>query len=317
MIRTLPPGWIDLSIGEAEIVRNTIIKIYGKPKIKINNFDYCYQKPAGWDKLVDLMKERFGKKYVFITNGAKHALCAMSYAIKKLNHDSINFITPYWSQLPWVFESGGISVKYNKNNDVNEIIQDKSNKSPILLVSPNNPDGYLTNYDLIGKTNNLIIHDAAYASKMYTDDIRVIGDVAIHSFSKLLGFSSVRCGVLSTNDDQIASLVSEYIEGSTMGCSIPSQKLIYQYVSNNVLDNTELQQIVRSHLTDARKMWSSVFDINLNNCGMFELLNCDIERFKNSKINAIDGVHFGISGSVRVNLACDIKTTKIATERFL
>ena len=94
----LPDGWIDVSIGEAHLVRQNLLDIFqisGELELGyLKDKDLIYPDPTGYQPLVDHLEDKHNAP-VIITNGAKQGLGAAFYALKKKGYGYCGMKSPY------------------------------------------------------------------------------------------------------------------------------------------------------------------------------------------------------------------------------
>src|SRR5271165_2317037 len=105
-IPKLDASWIDLSVGEAHIVRDALFntldlnRSQNKPMIDLHTFNKCeYQPPTGYQPLVKFLENKYQAPIV-ITNGAKNALGAVFYALHKMNKPILGMRKVNWALIP-------------------------------------------------------------------------------------------------------------------------------------------------------------------------------------------------------------------------
>lgn len=323
----LPEGFINAAIGEPHMVRDNFISIFQIEKElkvgQINQQELIYPAPVGYDPLVKFLEARHGAP-VIITNGAKQALGACFYAIKKLGWNTCSMKTPYWALIPPLATMHGVH---------SSLVPEPcpSDGNPFLLLAPNNPDGQCDNpsklleWEEQYKHADLpLIHDAAYYTHIYlpkTHTLPAIGDVQIYSISKMLGLSGLRIGYVVCKNAKMYSLIQEYMEAMTVGVSIASQSWLYS--AFKVMDqNPDLVQqfetTCANTLKDNKRLCLEInpdvlevpADIKYS-VGMFAWLKVGPKAdFFKSKINLISGDLFGGPGRVRMNLAWSTEQMK-------
>jgi aspartate/methionine/tyrosine aminotransferase len=311
----LEEGWIDLSVGEAHVVREALLKTFSLSPYelpsRVNLFEYpC---PTGYSKLVQLLEDKY-KYPVIITNGAKQALSAVFYAIKKQGKQSVGVRNPYWALLKPLAEANGLKFITDKNKDFESY----------LCVAPENPTNFMPTMEAMKldetKLKDLgipFIHDGAYFTRTYLPpsfSLEVIGDVQIYSASKMFGLSGIRLGWVVCKNKEFYSLIKEYVEMMTVGVSTISQVFLYdlmnrmngypaktqqfEFISNDAL--IESKKIVKGIRSDVLEVPAD-FEKSVGMFGLFKKgPKLDLKK---SKINVVDGEHFGAPGYVRMNLA--------------
>lgn len=312
----LPEGWIDLAIGEPEVVRKNLITVLNKtkfnPLLASNNLNsHIYPPSEGVPQLVEFLKQKHGYKYVVITVGAKQGISAALHAVKgKRKSLKIYVPTPYWLSFPALFEKEGVKMTHKV-----------SESKVVLLTDPNNPDG---KSPTVNTKNKTVIFDGAYHSQQYLapgKQVEKIGDIQIFSFAKMYGLSGLRVGYVCTDNQKYFEAMREYMEIMTMGVSTPSQysvlaleewfqanKQYKKYFNDLCLRDLGLNRI------KLRELNKDILDTSeISRKGMFAFLKKGKEFdkiAKEAKVAVVDGEPFGQEGYVRINLAVD--TTKFS-----
>lgn len=322
----LPEGFLDVSVGEAHIVRDNLFQVfdcscYTLPKVQ---HMYEYPDPQGYNPLVRLLEEKH-KAPVIITNGAKQALAACMYMVKKLGGQTIGLPCPWWCLLPPLIEASGLkaTTSYQQSDAA-------------LVVVPNNPDGYLPSLDELKsleqecKDKNItFIHDAVYYNNIYlpTDyPAATLGDIQIYSLSKSLGLSGCRTGYIVCRDTTKYNVLREYVEMMTVGVSILSQIFLYDLLDRMRSYPTltsRFEWLSYSDLQKSKEIFSTVnpevVEVPLDfvkTPGMFAFVKCPMDVLTKAKINAVDGFYFGMPGYVRINLAFPEATMQEIVKRL-
>lgn len=320
----LPSGFIDVSVGEPHLVRDTLLDIFDiKEELRAGHLTVeglMYPYPTGYQPLVSLLEEKHGHP-VIITNGAKQALGAVFYALKKLGHTEVGMRLPYWALIPPLVTMHGLESKFE---DPATTIPAEMPVRPHLLLAPNNPDGKcyspkeLQQMDQIYKTAGVpLIHDAAYYTHIYlpeTHTLPTVGDVQIYSISKMLGFSGLRIGYVVCRNMEFYRLIQEYMEAMTVGVSIASQTWLYDLMSRRMKPYPTLVQKFEAVCATAMKenkklclgIRPEVLEVPsdlVSQSGMFGWFKVGPKAdLTQSKVNFIDGALFGVPGMVRMNL---------------
>lgn len=316
----LPPDWIDVSVGEPHLVRDNLFKIFQlEEELTISRLkmdDLVYPPPNGLPALVKHLEDKHGAP-VIVTNGAKQALGAVFYALKKLGHNNVSMKDPYWCLVPPLARMHGLEAWLHEPNP--------DNGSPYVLLAPNNPDGSCGSPEELKATaqqykdkNIPFIHDAAYYTHIYlpeTHTLPVIGDVQIFSISKMLGLSGLRLGYVVCRNPEYYKLILEYMEAMTVGVSMASQTWLFDLLDRRMRSFPTLVQKfegVSSMELEANKklclkLDPEILEVPANLVeipGMFGWFKVGPKAdFTKSKINLIDGSLFGRVGMVRMNLA--------------
>lgn len=321
---------VDVSVGEPYLVRNALGKHIDLKTLRLDvpTEEYCYQNPSGYNSLVKLLSNYYGAPTV-ITNGAKQALAASFYALNQMGFNDCGMKLPYWALIPPLSKQYGIkSLFHNPLDDYSR---------PYLLLSPNNPDGSFEAFndvnvaaDKFAQNNMPFIHDAAYYTYSYVNranDLLPFGSAQIYSASKMLGLSSVRVGWITSKDEEFLSHVKYYMETTTVGSSVLSQKLIYNILStlfSNYAMKNEFENETYDKLTQNKKLLLTINndlldvpkDIELLQ-GMFAFIKVNnTTRLNNSLVNFINGDPFGKPGYVRMNLAFEPSVFKTIIDKI-
>jgi aspartate/methionine/tyrosine aminotransferase len=320
----LPPGWIDLAVGEAHVVRHAMQVAYGPSLFNLEGVaDGCdYQAPEGYMPLVQALEERYGD-HVVITSGAKQGLLAVFYALRKLGQTHLAMRSPYWSQMPEAIRLGGLGL---------HLSNEPTWGTSYLVVSPNNPDGHITSVDeahelqkKCDKLKTFLVHDAAYHTPVYVDDDRSLAGTTVYSASKMYGLSGLRVGWVVTDDERIAKLASDYVEASTVGVSLLSQQILYNIVEHERLHPSEADTfhiMARELLNKNKRLVQTLSPEVLDTSDMPEhgifgwfkpgpKFNPEL-----AQVRIPPGSAFGDSTRARINLAIDNSLLSLAVERL-
>ena len=311
---SMPEGWLDCSIGEPHIVREIFASIFDITQYTLPNVEgmFEYPEPKGYKPLVSLLEDKY-QAPIIITNGAKNALGASFYALKKMGKFNVGMRTPYWALIPPLVKAHGL-------NPLPSYVGADAN----LLLLPNNPDGFTSTPEAIQRFSEVckerkvpLIHDAAYYTKTYMPihyPLNTVGDIQIYSISKMLGLSGLRIGFVVCPNVEFYKYIQEYMETMTVGVSIVSQMFSYDllkrmYSSPALTKRFEVLSSIA--LYESKKIFKQInpeileVDSNLEHvAGMFGWFKVGPKAdFSKAKINIIDGTLFGKPGMVRINLA--------------
>lgn len=324
----LPEGWIDVSVGEPHIVREILLETFPDATDLSEGFPVVdrmheYPSPAGYQPLVEFLTAKHGAPVV-ITNGAKQALGASFYALKKMGRGVMGMRTPYWALIPPLANMHGVQCVDLHNN----------HWDGCLCLSPNNPDGYVEDLRVLHREcrrqNKPLIHDAAYYTHSYLPthhDLTAHGDVRIYSISKMLGLSGLRLGYAVCPNPEFHRYIQEYMEAMTVGVSILPQIFLnglmrtmdYQPALTRDFESMSFEEL-RQNKDMMTQVDPEVLEVPLDyqfTPGMFGWFKmgpkCD---FTKARINAIDGALFGAPGMVRMNLAFDSRRMTEIVERL-
>jgi aspartate/methionine/tyrosine aminotransferase len=339
----LPPDFIDCSVGEPYLVRSALISAFDLESIESNikTNDFVYPDPAGHEPLVKLLEDKYNARIV-ITNGAKQGLSAAFYALQQMGSYSLGTKSPYWALIPPLAKMHGLNIVAT-DPDIGATIRhyEKFNldrkHDAYLLVAPNNPDGSCSSSEELQaqaseyKDDSIpFIHDAAYYSHLYLPEdhsLPRIGDVQIHSMSKSLGLSGLRCSYVVCSNSKFYDLIKYYIDHTTVGVSLASQTILFQLLSmmdKNPNLNKKFEQTSRAQLKENKKLCleisSEVLELPenvINLPGMFLFAKVGPKAdFKKSKLNFVDGTPFGMPGYIRMNLAFPYDKMKEVVKRL-
>lgn len=316
----LPPEFIDVSVGEPHVVRETLLETFDLDlthhPIQTVDRMHEYPLPTGYGPLVEFLEEKHGAP-VIITNGAKQALGASFYALKRMGKTSVGMRTPYWALIPPLVEMHGLKC---------EAVDTKYKYDAMLSLAPNNPDGFIAPPDLLKMASDFskdigvpFIHDAAYYTHVYlppTYELELLGDAQIYSISKMLGLSGLRLGYVVCPNPKFYQYIQEYMEAMTVGVSVIPQiflenlfKTMEHYPELTESFESKSRQALKNAKEIMHEVDPEILEIpdNLTETpGMFGWFKvgpaCDLVK---AKINAIDGALFGVPGMVRMNLAFD------------
>ena len=321
----LPNDYIDAGIGEAHVVRDTLLSIFDVSACDLPNDKsiFEYQEPQGYKPLVQLLENKY-QAPVIITNGAKQGIGAVCYALKQLGKSNLMLPRPWWCLIPPLMEMHG----------VNHITEDDPKMDSYLCVAPNNPCGNMPNMKLLSETMKErgipFVHDAAYFSHTYLPQgykLDSFGDAQIYSISKMYGLSSLRLGFVTCPNTELYKLILHYVEAMTVGASIVSQIFLYnllnrmcgyptltekfEHLSYEAIRNNKL--LIKEINPEILELPNNIEGTN----GMF--LFCKIKDYSvldRAKINTISGEHFGMPGYVRMNLALEEDKIKEIVRRL-
>jgi len=328
----LPADFIDCSVGEPHLVREVLFKYFNLDDYVMPQPEKCweYPSPFGYKPLVQMLEDKHGHPVV-ITNGAKQALGATFYALKKINKQLVGMVTPYWALLPQLLSMHGLQYT-TSSSMINSL--SSSNIDSFLLLAPNNPDGQfpiLSAVEDACKSLKLpLIHDAAYYTHIYvprTESLKTYGDAQIFSISKMFGLSGLRIGYVVCPNPEFYNYVREYVEHMTVGVSIASQVFLADLINkmkNNPDSTLKFEEECSQALSHVKRSMlevdKEVLDIpesSVNNCGMFGFFKTG-PKFDQQKarLNFISGTPFGMPGMIRMNLAWNAVQIKEIVKRL-
>jgi aspartate/methionine/tyrosine aminotransferase len=322
----LPSDWIDVSVGEPHVVREILLKHFNVDGYSLPQPEHvwAYPHPTGYQPLVQMLEEKHGHP-VIITNGAKQALGATFYALKKLGKQNLGMMEPYWALIPPLVEMHGLTPAIGKH---------PFNVDAFLALAPNNPDGafpYLDCLEDACQSKNIpLIHDAAYYTHVYlpaSTELKVYGDAQIFSISKMLGLSGLRLGYVVCKNGDFYRLIQEYMEAMTVGVSITSQIFLADLLVRMREAPEKFLQFEEEAATALQASKQALLQVNqevllvspqsVDKPGMFGWFKTG-PKFDQQKarVNTIDGKFFGIPGFVRINLALKVSDINEIVRRF-
>lgn len=324
--RRLGPGTLDLCVGEAHLVRQSLKAAYPPDLFELGTLDDCtYQHPSGWPPLVDLL-ERRTNGHVVVTCGAKQALCAVFAALRQRGLYGVSLRSPYWSQMYSAIVSARLRPVF-----IDRPLQGCAH----LVVSPNNPDGHVTTPTefkaLHARCVDLqvpLVHDAAYHDDVYTTAATPVkADVSIHSVSKATGMSGLRVGYVSIDPafGWLYEGVMRYVEATSVGVSLPAQWFLHELLAHDdryPSDRRAFVALAQDRLDKARRIVSgldpNVLDVKgAPDHGMFGWYKVG-RRFdpREANVHVAPGRAFGDPTKVRLNLAVPHNTLRTAVARL-
>jgi aspartate/methionine/tyrosine aminotransferase len=314
----LPPDFIDVSVGEAHVVREVLYSIFDIDSYRMQSVPRMeYPLSTGYEPLVHFLEEKYGSPVV-ITNGAKQGLSAAFYALQCMGKQTVGMRSPHWALLPPLLKIHGLDF-------VAPDAWDYDHDTPVydsyLSVSPNNPTGAITNLQEVShfmKENGIpLIHDAVYYSHVYLPRsyaLQQYGDVQLYSASKSFGLSGLRIGWAVCPNPDFYKYIQEYMETITVGVSVLPQVFIHDlmlHMHQNPLMFERFEHKAASALKRSKEIMLGVrpeileIPENLPDiAGMFGWFKVGPKAdFTKAKINVIDGSLFGAPGFIRMNLA--------------
>lgn len=324
----LPEGWIDTSVGEPYVVREILDQNFdlGINELRMLNTLprverlHEYPLPTGYPPLVEFLEKKHGAP-VIISNGAKQALGACFYAIRKMGYGACVMRKPYWALIPPLSKMHDVESVFEVGPTLNNV-----ESVPYLLLAPNNPDGHMPEHlteiaQEYKEANRPLIHDAAYYTHSYLPrsyKLEQLGDVQIYSVSKMLGLSGLRIGYAVCSNPIFYRYIQEYMEAMTVGVSNISQIFLEQLFKSMERDPklaTQFEDQCLEALIYAKKAMlkidPEVLEVPANVAdipGMFGWFKVGAAcNFNKAKVNVIDGSLFGMPGMVRINLGFNAK----------
>lgn len=312
----LPPGWIDMGIGEAFIVRETLMSTFRSLKSwsPSRKLSFSYQEPRGLPHLVNTLTLMYGMP-VTVTVGAKNGLFLVFKALRRMGYSGIVSTAPYWASFPAIASEAGLEFLV-LDRDIST--QNLTASSHVLLVtSPNNPDCLTTKGNDLEEFRSMgirVIHDAVYSSKAYGFDQEDLNaDVRVFSAAKMFGLSGIRVGWIVTSWRELDMHLQDLTETITSGVCVLAQSMIADVI-NLLKENTRLAEKFYKESSDAlalnRKAILSalgdsvskdVIEAALSRGGMFVWLP-DKGLNLSAAVRHVKGEAFGMPGWVRLSI---------------
>lgn len=323
----LPDGWLDLGIGEAKIVRDSLVKNVRTINAECEFFqdeELVYQPPAGNVRLLHELDAACKnldnyRGNIVATNGAKQGVLAALMTAKNRGCNRVGTLRPVWPPLVQSINALGMEHVYCDPLDTDKF-------DCYLLVSPNNPDGRcFTNDELLTidaklcQANKFLIHDAVYYCEPYVNaailggDFGVFGDVQLYGAAKMFGLSGARVGWAICRDNVTSLGMQEAVEISTAGVSGISQSVLANVLKQLRDDKEKRLRFLNDaskHLDKSRKAakrinekFAYVDEKQLPNFGAFAWLRKGpIYNAEAVKTIVVDGSSYGKPDFFRINL---------------
>ena len=322
----LPPGWIDLGIGEARLIRRSLERTLGVDfLLRSTDGELDYQPSQGCPELLSEI-ELLHKAPCVVTTGAKQAVYAALVVAKQRGCRSVGMMNPAWPPLVHAAQTIGLDVVIG--SDVTNMWCDC-----VLLVSPNNPDGRsFSPFELARLAERMkaegkfLIHDGAYACAPYVNlggVHPIVGDIQVHSVSKRFGLSGLRVGWAVARDEEVVAQLQDVIETMTAGVCGTAQgavaKLLKRLRANPALAELFMED-ARGSLelsrAAAREFNPEVLRVDGELAGAFAWC-LKGPKYDPSKlrIKVVDGAAYGHADRVRVNLVGDVEDVRELAKR--
>ena len=227
MMRGHDDGGYNFAVGEAFFLADNL---YWASTREAGYGPYYYPLAAGEKDFVEEIKLLHPGKHVVITNGCKQAIAAAMYAFKGQNHytSAIHSI-PYWPSYPTLIRASKLMIEEGESR-----LECLSLKLATLI---NNPNGTIA-------TEECDLLDCAYGHSVYGWQGEMPAHkVSVWSAAKLFGAAGLRLGWLVTDDAELAAKAALFVEITTSGVSVLSQRygaklLKYQREHTAIVDKT-------------------------------------------------------------------------------
>lgn len=320
----LLPGWIDLGIGEARLIRRALENTLGVDfLLRSEDAELDYQPAQGNAALLNEVETLHGAPCV-ATIGAKQGVYAALAVAKQRGCRRVGMRDPAWPPLVHAAQTLGLEV----------VLCEPTNGrfDCFLLVSPNNPDGFTHTpaelaviEEYLKADGKFLIHDAAYACKPYTHaPLAPVGDVQVVSVSKRFGLSGLRLGWAVARDESVVCDLQDVIETVTAGVCGTAQgavaKLLHRLRMNPrvaCLFEDECATLYAQSRSAALTFDPDVLKVDGGlPTGAFAWCKkgpkYDVEKLK---AKLVDGVAYGHPDHVRVNLVGDVEDVRELARR--
>ena len=322
----LPPGWVDLGIGEARIVRRALERTLGVDfLLRSEDSELDYQPVRGNAALLK-EAEHLHKAPCVATVGAKQAVFAALTVAKNRGYVRLGMRAPAWPPLVHAARSLNMDVVLCDPGAYDEY-------DCYLLVSPNNPDGFeyplasiLTLDQQLRAAGKFFIHDAAYACEPYTSTpLFTVGDVQVVSVSKRFGLSGLRVGWAVARDELVVHELQDVVETISAGVCGTAQgavaKLLKRLRVNPALTALYTAEC-RSSIDLAREAAKGFNSVVLAT-DPSQVMNGAFAWCKKGprfdaealKVKLVDGELYGCPGFARVNLVGDVADVRELARR--
>ncbi len=209
----------------------------------------------------------------------------------------------YLHSSPLIYAESPCYHRFFKFAELNNKKWIKHEHGLTIVTLPNNPDA---NYYF--SSNKSVIYDLNYNWPQYTKPQNYNFDVMVFGFAKGFGFASSRIGWALIKDKQLAENLKEYVELTSGGVSIQSQKLATRVIEREISRKENVFSYGKKILEDR---WQTIW---YNTKLPFELLNgrgmylwCMGECPK--QLKGVSGELMGVSSEYfRLNLGCSEET---------
>lgn len=272
LVRTVEDGRTNLAVGEPFFLHRPLkaLIVEPKPSAKMR----AYPPYGGMPELLEVLQDAHPNQHVVVTTGAKQALLAAFYALKRkrLGLTGVYHQAPHWPTYPTLAALSGLHFLADGQWPEENYIK--------VVSSPNNPDGRTINSaSMIREKCN--VWDAAYAHSVYGwDGVAPDHEISVWSAAKLLGLSGHRVGWLLTQDPVLAEHAADYVEKTTSGVNVYSQLKIaatLRWMRGNPVDTARAYSRAHAILGNNGAAFENNFGdacteydgFPKNGCGMF------------------------------------------------
>lgn len=318
----LEDGWLDLGVGEAKLVRKSLVDSFGTDWLHQNHdaSELIYQPSRGYDVLRAEL-EFVHQRPVVVTVGAKQAaMAALMVARDYEGCRDVGMLAPAWPPLVATVRALGLKPVMCQPEELDRY-------DCFLLVSPNNPDGetlsqsQLVNIErMLSEAGKFLVHDAVYACEPYSvEPRRAVGDVQIHSAAKMFGMSGLRVGWAVARFD-VAERLADAVETLSAGVSGPAQAITARLLAR-MRANPKAARDFKNNATESLHTARLIIDTanpdvlipvasSLANGAFAWCWKGDRFDVQKLRTRLVDGAAYGQPSKVRVNLVGDIDALK-------
>lgn len=320
----LQPGWIDLGIGEARLIRRALENTLGVDfLLRSEDSELDYQPAQGNPALLSEI-ETLHEAPCVVTIGAKQGVYAALAVAKQRGCRRVGMRDPAWPPLVHAAQTLGLEVVLCEPTD--------GRFDCFLLVSPNNPDGFKhTQFELevieakLKMDGKFLIHDAAYHCMPYAAARSIaVGDVQVVSVSKRFGLSGLRVGWAVARDESVVADLQDVVETMSAGVCGTAQGAVAKLLRRLRLNPRLAELFEEECATSYAQSRSAAMTFNPDvlkiggglPTGAFAWCEkgpkYDAEKLK---AKLVDGSAYGHPSRVRVNLVGDVQDVRELARR--
>lgn len=280
----MPNTILDMTLGNPEFLHPywDQLNVLGFLDLT-KDLNYKYHSMNSLKKNIKLLHEKVGNAnvdgHIVIGNGVTQLLNGL---IALSNSDYVYAEPPHYHKFP---EFAYLNLKYWGI--------DEPNNTQKIVTIPNNPDGKLPFAKMTFKDE---IIDLNYNWPQYGQMHYVDSGIMLFGLAKAIGFASARIGWAIIRDKELAEDLETYVEHTTGGVSIYSQKIASRLIKKQLtLDNTVFEYGEKVLDERWKDVWFGMkfpFEV-LNGKGMY--LWCKGKKPKSIKV--LSGELFGMDDS--------------------
>lgn len=217
------------------------------------------------------LKEYFGKRHCFLVSSGKAALTLILLALKERYPDRTEVIIPAYTcySVPSAIMRAGLEIKLcdlaeNSFDFNSEQLRPMLESDRLLAVLPTHLFGIPADVErlksLINDPQVTIIEDAAQAmgGEWQSKKLGTQGDVSFFSLGRGKAFTTVEGGIILTDDDFLAGVISSRVAQIDDYSFIGKLKLVFYAIALNILLRPSLFWIPKA--LPFLKLGETVFD---------------------------------------------------------